>query len=358
MAVVINNSALHWPINHSSSRTNIEISIDPPLDELCDLFEETELISIWVKKWMNLWPDLTLNSPQGRVPECLLGTGPNAQEFVLLYTNIRPGIRLIMPANTVVACVQYVASLGLLAIPSAFIFKPIPISSQSSYSDNIELLPNDKIYDDDNISVFLYIGQDRMTTWKLWALEILQNEKELGIVLGYPHCCSETYNCLLSKQISEGKVNHRPALINLYAHFFGYQIISHEPCAINCSNSIGLAKIYFETLNNMSPSSTKELLRFLVAPVLDFGGTDFVVLIDAKKVDVSEILFYVSKLLQIGRKSYSFANLLKEFGENIILRFNEQLVIDNGTRLFTVPDAKLILHEISMPSVETSYTNL
>lgn len=340
-----NLASLNWQFAYPFSKIALKIPIYPPVAELPTLLHNDERIRAWVKRWRNLWTEKRQKQAQKKIPENLFETGTEAQECMLLRMNIKPGTRIVIPANTAFSCVQYASKIGLFAVPSAFLFRTIPIDAHSTYSDEVAVVESESLEPD--VSVFLYLGRDILTIWKLWALEALQDHIELGLALGYPRCCAKAYIKQSKKELGS-KVCRRPILTNQYTHFFGYQIISHDPCRIDCPASLKIAQEYLHALQKISPASAKKLVQVLSAPVFELlDKKGFIILLDAEETGQNEIRFTTSKMLIMYNDARSLANHLIKLGVRLNLKYQyDSLIITNRKNHFDISDeAKLILHK-------------
>lgn len=121
---------------------------------------------------------------------------------------------------------------------------------------------------------FAYISKNELLAVRANCLELNNRHKELGMVLGYPECCSaffQKYEPLRSKvdnsyilpclQDSKGTVF--PFQNNIMKQNRDITLLSHFPCSFSCQESLNLANQHLEIIKkhdrNLANQFVKEL---------------------------------------------------------------------------------------------------
>ena len=99
--------------------------------------------------------------------------------------------------------------------------------------------------------------------------ELMSNQKDLGLLLGYPSCCVEFFLNNFSKDNVnpevkvEGSDDKDSTLLNLNKRWQDAVLVSHFPCSNECQESILQAKKNFQFLYENYPERAGELKRVL-----------------------------------------------------------------------------------------------
>ncbi|MDH4078900.1 MAG: hypothetical protein OEU68_03700 [Nitrospira sp.] len=132
----------------------------------------------------------------------------------------------------------------------------------------------------------LLIAADEQTVLMAWLCQLFGWEGFLGRLLGYPLCCCEAFESrwpiaaasyegdvglMLLAQSASGAVEGVQDLewtTNIFARYFGWEIIQHFPCRFDCPATTMLAHRYASVLLQYWPHDTQEILRHLSCPLL------------------------------------------------------------------------------------------
>ena len=110
---------------------------------------------------------------------------------------------------------------------------------------------------------FVYLSQDEQKAWLAAYYELINNTSDLGLLLGYPHCCVGFFH----QHFSSDTPNLESKPTNLYTNLSQREqdavLISHFPCRSECAGSIALGKIYLEILKREEPKRAEELMDAL-----------------------------------------------------------------------------------------------
>jgi hypothetical protein len=102
----------------------------------------------------------------------------------------------------------------------------------------------------------------------------------LGIVLGYPACCTTAFTERWASAVQHARgeladdtvrASSAPPYdwrLNVFARYFGDALIEHFPCSFSCAPSLDLAQRYAAALVRHEPKSYELLHSSLRTPVL------------------------------------------------------------------------------------------
>lgn len=165
----------------------------------------------------------------------------------------------------------------------------------------------------------LLIAPDEQTVLMAWLCQLFGWESFLGRLLGYPPCCCKAFEShwpaaasnyegdvglmLLSESKSEAKqqVYTLGWGTNIFARYFGWEIIQHFPCRWDCPATATLSQRYFSVLTHYWPADARETLRHLTSPLLVIPNHGYVLFPGGRVVvdDTVTSLFYEPELAQI-----------------------------------------------------------
>ena len=122
----------------------------------------------------------------------IFGSKSKAQEMVLLLNDAKPLVRQGFYADELVRVEKFCTENNLFIVKSKF---KVLLADEGSYSNKGIRIPE---ADKRPGMHFVYISKDEQQTWLAAYHELMKNDKELGLILGYPVCCikyfRETFN--------------------------------------------------------------------------------------------------------------------------------------------------------------------
>ena len=187
----------------------------------------------------------------------IFGSKTKAQEIILLLKDAKAVVRQGFYENEMPKVEKFCQEHNLFLAKSRF---KVILTEEDSYSHKGFRIPEtDKrpgLY-------FVYISKDEEKTWLAAYYELMQNHRELGIILGYPPCCV-AYFC---KNFNVRNVNPMLKPTNLYTNLSKREkdqvLISHFPCNSDCKQSQQLARKYWYVINEADKTRGKELMEQL-----------------------------------------------------------------------------------------------
>lgn len=340
-----------WPLSKiSTDKGCVNFAVHPPDATYFDLDEvERSSLQRWKEKWYRLWGFQQITQSQSKLlPESLRGIGPGAQECLLVMCGERDTARIIVPVRMVAAAIRLANTLGLAAIPSPFLIRTIRLDPDQTYSDSVELVPDG--VSEPRAKAFVYLAQNADMALRAWVSELLQDDAKMGRLFGYPQCCIASFKRHSKIQpVSDidNIVEYTPRLTNQYSRLFGFELISHKPCAPDCSETLLLAKRYLQTLESISPTTSVYLMGFLSSPVLVIDSVNFIMLIDSTQVGKHSLEALTSRLLSFGAAAHDLRQRLAE-ADTVITFQATDLGIMLETDVFSklLPHARLVFHTV------------
>jgi len=158
-------------------------------------------------------------------------------------------------------CLEYFLS------PEKYIFTQDV--GKGGFSNSIrELVPNSSPIG----SFMVHIGRSKDKLLYAREFDLSGNDKAFGHALGIPECCvkafvlnsTEAYanqNDFTLFSLRKGNLEPDPWSINC-AQYFGYGLVSHFPCSVNCKKTSEMAKAAARLLNDVAPKLALEFIKY------------------------------------------------------------------------------------------------
>ncbi|SEL31155.1 hypothetical protein [Nitrosovibrio tenuis] len=165
----------------------------------------------------------------------------------------------------------------------------------------------------------LLLAPDEQTVLIAWLCQLFGWEGLLGRLLGYPPCCCDAFEDRwpIASQKYEGdvglmylaEVSSRAGepvhelnwTVNIFARYFGWEVIQHFPCHWGCMATTALAQRYFSVLSHYWPTEMQKTLQHLAAPLLVIPNHGFSLFPGGRVVreNGSASLIYEPELVQV-----------------------------------------------------------
>jgi len=185
------------------------------------------------------------------------GSKTKAQEIVLLLNNVKKVVRQGFYEQELPKIEKFCNENNISLVKSKF---KILLADESSYSNKGLRIPET---DKRAGMYFVYFSKDEMKAWLASYYELMGNDHDLGLLLGYPKCCVEFF----CKRFSERNPNLELSPTNLFTNISkrneDYVIISHFPCSSDCNESIELGKKYLDVIAGYDRERVEELVTEL-----------------------------------------------------------------------------------------------
>jgi len=189
----------------------------------------------------------------------IFGSKTKAQEIVLLLQNAKEVVRQGFFASELPKVEPFCTEHNLFLVKSKF---KILFADESVYSNKGIRIPEE----DKRPGMYLvYISKDEQKAWLASYYELVQNNKDLGLVLGYPQCCVEYFCKNFNAQNANLEMPSKNPYTNLSKRDRDFVILSHFPCNPECRGSIKLGEKYLQAIYAFDKDWARELLTNLQA---------------------------------------------------------------------------------------------
>jgi hypothetical protein len=187
----------------------------------------------------------------------IFGSKTKAQEMILLLKDVKKVVRQGFYDQEMSGVERFCKENEIYFAKSKF---KVLLADENSYTNKGIKVPET---DHREGMHFVYFSKEEQKAWLASYYELMNNDKELGLLLGYPNCCVEFF----CKRFSEDNPNLQLKSSNAWTNVNKRQqdvvMISHFPCSSECEESITLAKKYLETIQSIDNDRAIELLEQL-----------------------------------------------------------------------------------------------
>ncbi len=175
--------------------------------------------------------------------EAIFGTKTKAQEIILLLNDVKQVVRQGFYPSELEKVEKFCREKGLFLVKSRF---KVVLDGQGNYSNK-----GIRVKDSQDGMYFVYISKDEEKALLASYYELIQDDKNLGLILGYPSCCVNFF----CKTFSVNNTNPVKFSDNIFTNLSKRDedlvIISHFPCSADCKESIKLGKEYLAVLKKV-----------------------------------------------------------------------------------------------------------
>ena len=187
----------------------------------------------------------------------IFGSKTKAQEIVLLINNAKEVIRQGFYEPELFKVEKYCKENNLHLIKSKF---KVLLVDETNYSNKgIRIPEKDKrpgMY-------FTYISKDEQKAWLAAYYELMQNDKDLGLTLGYPSCCVSFFCDNFNSKNPNPEVKSSNPYTNLSKREQDCVLISHFPCNSECQETIKIARKNLSLLTEVDKERAVEMAQEL-----------------------------------------------------------------------------------------------
>src|SRR3989344_2202231 len=190
----------------------------------------------------------------------IFGSKTKAQEILYLLNDVKKVVRQGFYESELPSVSRFCQQNGLTLVKSKF---KVLLADETSYSNKGIRIK----WDDPRPGMyFVYISKNEKDAWLASYFELVKNDTDLGLILGYPSCCVEFF----CKRFSENNPNLelRPTIVftNLSRRKQDLVLLSHFPCSSDCKNSIEAGKKYLDIILMNDRERAEELMASLRTP--------------------------------------------------------------------------------------------
>ena len=187
----------------------------------------------------------------------IFGSKIKAQEIVLLLQDAKNVVRQGFYEEELPKVEKFCAEHKITWAKSKF---KVMLADEYAYSNKGFRIPET---DKRRGMYFVYFSKDEQKAWLASYYELINNDADLGHLLGYPRCCIEFFG----KRFTEDTPNLQRPPTNVFTNITQRHrdavILSHFPCRSDCTESITLARKYLEVLITVDNHRVEELLAAL-----------------------------------------------------------------------------------------------
>ncbi|MEK6939217.1 MAG: DUF483 domain-containing protein [Nanoarchaeota archaeon] len=187
----------------------------------------------------------------------ILGSKIKAQEMVLLLQNAKEVVRQGFFDSELHQVEQFCQKNNLYLVKSTF---KVLFADEGVYSNKGIRIPEQ---DPRPGMYFVYISKDEQKAWLASYYELVQNHKDLGMVLGYPQCCVNYFCKSFTSQHTNLERPSKNPYTNLSKREQDLVILSHFPCNSECKESIELGKKFLQAIYAVDKERARELYTTL-----------------------------------------------------------------------------------------------
>jgi hypothetical protein len=175
----------------------------------------------------------------------IFGSQTHAQEIVLLLHDAKEVVRQGFYAHEFPKVEKFCQEHGVHVVKSKF---KVILADKGIYSNKGIRIPEKDKRDG---MYFVYFSKNEEKAWLAAYYELMENTKDLGLVLGYPECCVDFF----CNSFTENNTNLQHAPTNPWTNLSKREedavLLSHFPCSSDCEESIQLARIYFKVIGEL-----------------------------------------------------------------------------------------------------------
>ncbi len=187
----------------------------------------------------------------------IFGSKTKAQEIILLIEDAKKVVRQGFYEDELAKVEKFCQEKGLIIVKSKF---KVLLADENAYSNKGIKVPDT---DQRRGMYFVYISKEEQRAWLASYFELINNEQDLGQILGYPSCCVDFFCKRFSEDNPNLQLKPTNSFTNLTKRDQDHVIISHFPCGSDCEESISLGKKYLDVLMKVDSERVKELLEEL-----------------------------------------------------------------------------------------------
>ena len=185
------------------------------------------------------------------------GSKTKAQEIIFLLNNIKEVVRQGFYDHELPSVEKYCKENNLHLVKSKF---KVLLADENIFSNKgIRISEKDKR----SGMYFTYISKDEQKAWLAAYYELMQNDKDLGLVLGYPQCCVNFFCNNFNSENPNPQVESSNPYTNISKREQDCVLISHFPCNAECQKTIEIAKKNLILLTDLDKNYAIEIAHDL-----------------------------------------------------------------------------------------------
>ena len=187
----------------------------------------------------------------------IFGSQTKAQEIFFLLHDVKDVVRQGFYDEELLLVEQFCREQHLFLVKSKF---KVLLADDSDYSNKGLRIP---LEDSRKGMFFVYLSKNEEKALLASYYELVNNDTELGKLLGYPNCCIKFFCQHFGKDNPNLELLPTNLYTNLSQRHQDAVLLSHFPCRSDCPASITLAQQYLMVLQEAEPGRADELLKLL-----------------------------------------------------------------------------------------------
>ncbi len=191
----------------------------------------------------------------------VFGSKTKAQEIILLLNDVKKVVRQGFYEHEIPKIEKFCRENALYLEKSKFKVL-LADGNENIYSYSNKGMRIDQ-KDKRSGMYFTYLSKDEEKALLAAYYELMKNDYNLGLLLGYPECCVR-YFC---QKFDENNTNLELKPSNVYTNITqrhqDHVLISHFPCDSDCRMSVAMGRKYLEVISEFDKERARELVEKL-----------------------------------------------------------------------------------------------
>ncbi len=185
------------------------------------------------------------------------GSYSKAQEVLFLLKDVKEVVRQGFYPEQLERVEEFCEKHKLALVKSTF---KVILADAQAYSNKGVRVKSDDYRDG---MFFVYISKDDQKAYLASYYELMNDQKELGLLLGYPTCCVEFFCKAFSTKNPNPQHEALNPWTNLSKRSSDCVLLSHFPCSSRCPESITMARAFHALVKQDDELRADEMFRVL-----------------------------------------------------------------------------------------------
>lgn len=201
-------------------------------------------------------------------------------EMLLLAIGARPLLLVHLPVPDAPALAAWAHDLGFHVLGAPFEFVPVADTGKNGYSNLAGV--QRPAAGDPRAWRGVLVSPSRHQLLLAWLALHQGWDELLGLLLGYPPCCTRAFAerwpvatavaggdpgvMLARASACDGIAGPFDARLNIFARYFGFELIQHFPCRFDCAATAAMARAQLALMAAHDEPRARQLARHLRAP--------------------------------------------------------------------------------------------
>ena len=184
----------------------------------------------------------------------IFGSKTKAEEIVYLLSKAKTVVRQGFYLEELPKVEKFCQENKIHLVKSRF---KVLLADENAYSNKGIRIPE---HDKRQGMYFVYMSKDEKKAWLASYYELMSNDNDLGLLLGYPKCCVDFFCKRFSPNNPNLQLNSTNMFTNLSKREKDAVLISHFPCNPDCEESVQLGRKHLAIIKEADYERYKELL--------------------------------------------------------------------------------------------------